>query len=699
MKISVFSIALLVALAAPAVAQTSVRTDGKVPFDVNHLVMMDRISSMTVAPDAAHVAFVVRHTDLEANRGRTDLYVMRNDGTGLRRLTSDPAGDSNPVWANDSRSLYFLSTRSGGSQIWQIAIDGGEATQVSDLPLDVSDLKLSPTGDHVAFSLEVFVDCEDLECTKSRLDEDANDGRSGVVYDQLFVRHWDTWEDGRRRHVFVAPLTGDGTIGTPIDMMPGMDADSPSVPFGGAEEFTFTPQGDGIVFTARVGGPAEPWSTDFDLYHSLVGNPRPQNLTEANEAWDTMPVFSPDGRTLAYLSMRVPNYEADRFRIVTRSWEHTGNQPRVGEWNWVSEGWDRSPGSLSWTEDGQAFLAHADHLGRTAMFRIDARTGASKVLVDGGAVKGEEHVGGRIYYTEDNFRSPVQIFSVNSQGGDRRQLTRFNAERLESVAMGEPEQFTFTGANGAEVYAWVVKPANFDRHGKYPVAFLIHGGPQGSFGQGFHYRWNPQTYAGAGYAAVMVDFHGSTGYGQEFTDSIQDNWGGWPLQDLQAGLAAAIERYEWMDGDRVAALGASYGGYMINWIAGNWPDRFTCLVNHDGLFDLKSMYFATEELWFPEREFQGQPWNSKAFDRWNPSNYVDKWKTPMLVIHGELDYRVPIGEGLMTFTALQRRGIPSRFLYFPDENHWVLKPKNSIQWHEEVQRWLDQWTKDDGGAR
>ena len=694
MKNLCLSIALLAAAVLPAGAQES----GVEPFSAEHLVMMDRISSTTVSPDGEHVAFVVRHTDLEANRGRTDLYLMESDGEDLRRLTADPAGDWNPVWAPDSQWIYFLSSRSGSSQVWRIRVDGGEAQQVSDLPLDVGDMKLSPDGRQVAFSMEVFVDCPDLECTTERLEEREEDGRSGMVYDQLFVRHWDTWKDGRRRHLFVARVLDDGTIDEPIDVMPDMDADSPSKPFGGASEYTFTPDGTGIVFTARNAGAEEPWSTNFDLYHSLILDPRPQNLTTDNEAWDTTPVFSPDGSALAFLSMRVPGYEADRYRIVTRNWESTGNQPKVGPRHWVSEDWDRSAYSLGWTEDGRAFLSHANHLGRRALFRIDARTGESEILVDGGSVKSEEHRDGRIYFAEDDFRSPVQIFSIDEDGGDRKQLTDFNAERLAKVAMGEPEQFTFTGANGDEVYAWIVKPANFDPDRTYPVAFLIHGGPQGSFGQGFHYRWNPQTYAGAGYASVMVDFHGSTGYGQDFTDSIQDNWGGWPLEDLQKGLAAALERYPWMDDERVAALGASYGGYMINWIAGNWPERFTCLVNHDGLFDLESMYYSTEELWFPEREFGGQPWNSRAYERWSPSNHVEKWQTPMLVIHGELDYRVPISEGLQTFTALQRRGIPSRLLYFPDENHWVLQPENSLMWHEEVIGWIDRWTKP-GGAR
>jgi dipeptidyl aminopeptidase/acylaminoacyl peptidase len=295
----------------------------------------------------------------------------------------------------------------------------------------------------------------------------------------------------------------------------------------------------------------------------------------------------------------------------------------------------------------------------------------------------------------DTMRSPVDLFSAALDGSDRRRLTDLNAERLAATGRGEFEQFSFAGWNDETVYGYVVKPADFDPEQRYPLAFIIHGGPQGSSDNDFHYRWNPQPYAGAGYAVVMIDFHGSTGYGQAFTDSITDDWGGKPLVDLQRGLATALDTYSWIDGTRACALGASYGGYMINWIAGNWPDGFRCLVNHDGTFDQRMMYYATEELWFPEWEHAGPYWeNPDAHERHNPANHVAKWKTPMLVIHGALDFRIPESQGLATFTALQRQGIPSRFLYFPDENHWVLKPSNSVLWHDTVLEWLDRWLQD-----
>jgi len=651
-------------------------------FTVHDLIAMDRIGSPQVSPDGDWVAFTVSELDREANRRRTDIWLVRTDGSGLRRLTTDPATDFNPVWSPDGRSIWFLSTRSGSTQVWRKPMAGGAGEQMTDLPLGLGNLIMAPDGRHVAFSIDVYPDCRTLACTKSRLDEAAERQATGVLYDRLFIRHWDTWSDGRRSHIFVMPAFG----GEPVDVMQGMDADSPSKPFGGSEEFTFTPDGRSIVFTARLAGAQEPWSTDFDLYVVPVhGSGAPSLITIDNRAWDTGPVFSPDGRTLAYLAMARPGYEADRFRIVLKSWPD-------GEARVLTEDWDRSPGSIAWSPDGRTILATAGNIGNVSLFAIDARTGDARVLVRQGHVRSPSFADGRIVFAMDHFRSPVELYSARPDGSDVRAITRINYERLARIEFGEPEHFSFSGWNGETVYAWMVKPADFDPARKYPIAFLIHGGPQGSFGNDFHYRWNPQIYAGAGYAAIMVDFHGSTGYGQAFTDAIRYDWGGKPLEDLQKGLAAALERYDWLDGERACALGASYGGYMINWIAGNWPDRFRCLVNHDGVFDQRMMYYATEELWFPEWEQGGTYWsNPEGYERHNPARFVENWDTPMLVIHGALDYRIPLEQGIAAFTALQRKGIPSRFLYFPDENHWVLSPANSVLWHETVLDWLARW--------
>ena len=654
------------------------------PFTIHDMLAMDRISEHQVSPDGKTVVFVLRTTDLEANRGRTDLWLVQADGTGLRQLTAHPAGDSNPVWAPDSRSIYFLSTRSGSSQVWRIAVDGGEAQPVTRLPLDVSNLLISPDGKSLAFSLEVFPDAETIQETADRLAKLEKRQASGMIYDRLFIRHWDTWLDGRRNHVFVLPAAG----GEPVDVMAKMDADSPSKPFGGPEEVAFAPDGKGVVFTAKDAGREEAWSTNYDLFYAPAdGSAPPRNLTAANKAWDTQPKFSPDGKTMAWLAMARPGFEADRYRIMLQAWPDGTPHP-------LAEGWDRSPQSLAWSTDGKSLYVTADNFGQTALFAVDAATGQAKLVVEKGTAAGPQPAGDRIVYELDTLNSPVEIFSVKPDGTDARPVTRINADRVAVARMGRAEQYTFPGWNNETVYGYVITPSDFDPAKKYPVAFLIHGGPQGSFGNHFHYRWNPQAYCGAGYAVVMVDFHGSTGYGQAFTDAISDHWGDRPLEDLQKGLAAATAKYPWLDGDRVAALGASYGGYMINWIAGNWPDRFRCLICHDGNLDERAAYYDTEELWFPEWDHAGTPWdNPTGYAKHNPADYVARWKTPTLVIHGGKDYRVVDTQGISTFTALQRRGIPSKFLYFPDENHWVLKPANSILWHDTVLGWMDQWTK------
>ena len=656
------------------------------PFSVHDMLTMARLSDSQVSPDGRWIVFVLRETDLEANKGRTNLWLVSADGTGLRRLTSHPEADSNPRWASDAKSVWFISTRSGSSQVWRIRIDGDEAEQVTNQPLDVGNLVTfeKPGGEHIAFTMEVFPDCGTVACTKDRLDEIKATKASGRIYDRIFVRHWDTWKDGRRSHLFVMPAAG----GQAVDVMLGTDADTPSKPFGGPEEITFTPDGKGLIFTARDVGREEPWSTDFDLYWVTIdGSKPPKCLTEENKAWDTHPVFSPDGRTLAYLAMTKPGYESDRFRIVLHCWP--GGKRRV-----LTENWDCSPSSICFSADGKTLYATAANTGQKSLFAINVKTGTVQTIVKESGVSSLCIAGNRIIYGLNNLRSPVELYSVRPNGSDVRKITNINSRKIAAARMGEYEQFTFRGWNNETVYCYVVKPVDFSPSRKYPVAFLIHGGPQGSFGNTFHYRWNPQAYAGAGYAAVMVDFHGSVGYGQAFTDSIRGDWGGKPLEDLQKGLAAALERYPWMDGRRVGALGASFGGYMINWIAGNWPDRFRCLVNHDGNLDERMAYFDTDELWFPEWDHLGTPWDNPAgYEKHNPVNFVRNWKTPMLVIHGALDFRVADTQGLSTFTALQRLGIESKLLYFPDENHWVLKPANCILWHETVLGWLDRWLK------
>jgi dipeptidyl aminopeptidase/acylaminoacyl peptidase len=682
-RISIAVFAVFLSIGIPIGAAASPQTPDKThPLTIHDMLAMDRISDSRVSPDGKWIVFNVRETDLEANRGRTDIWLVGTDGKGLRRLTSHPAADFNARWSSCGKCVFFLSTRSGSSQVWRIKVDGGEAEQVTRLPLDVGSLVVSPVGETLAVTMEVFPGASP-EATAEKLESIQKGKATGRLYERLFIRHWDTWTDGRRSHLFVVPVKG----GEAKDLMPAMDADTPSKPFGGPEEISFTPDGKGLVFTARDVGREEAWSTDFDLYAVPAdGSVPPRCLTEGNQAWDTTPVFSPDGKTLAYLAMSRPRYEADRFRLVLRSWPE--GQTRV-----LTEAWDFSVSSFCWTRDGKKILATAPSKGQTSLFAVDAATGKADTLVGQGTVASFAPAEAGIVFERNDLKSPAEIYLLGPDGGEKA-ITAINAAKIAAVRLGDPEQFSFKGWNNETVYGYIVKPVDFDSAKKYPVAFLIHGGPQGSFGNDFHYRWNPQAYAGAGYAVVMVDFHGSTGYGQAFCDSIRGDWGGKPLEDLKKGLAAALARYPWMEGTRVGALGASFGGYMINWIAGNWPDRFKCLVSHDGNVDERAAYFETEELWFPEWDHMGTPWdNPQNFEKHNPANFIKNWKTPMLVVHGGQDFRVVETQGIGSFNVLQRRGIPSQFLYFPDENHWVLKPANSILWHDTVLGWLDRWLK------
>jgi dipeptidyl aminopeptidase/acylaminoacyl peptidase len=464
-----------------------------------------------------------------------------------------------------------------------------------------------------------------------------------------------------------------------------MDADAPSKPFGGREQYTFTPDGAGIVFTARDVGREEAWSTDLDLFTAPIdASSPPRRLTTENRATDTDPSFSPDGTLLAYLAMDRPGYEADKLTVILRGWPD-------GESRRLTDGWDRSAEALEWSPDGRTLYVLAQDTGQGGLFALDIATGSVTPLVSQDHVSRVQAVGDSVFYSHDSLAGPADL-SVLSEGRHRR-LTRLNAGRMQGVTIGEAEQFSFRGWNDETVYGYVIKPVGFDPAKRYPIAFIVHGGPQGSAGNDWHYRWNPQVYAGAGYGVVQIDFHGSTGYGQAFTDSIRGDWGGPPLEDLQKGFAAALDRFPFLDPTRAAALGASFGGYMINLMAGVWNEPWRCLVTHDGNIDERFAYFATEELWFPEWEHGGTPWENPAgYAKDNPVDHVAAWRVPTLVIHGALDYRVSDVEGLAVFTALQRRGVPSRLLHFPDENHWVLKPENSVLWHETVLEWLDRWT-------
>jgi dipeptidyl aminopeptidase/acylaminoacyl peptidase len=681
--------ALALLMAGSALGAAAPAKDGARAFNVQDLVRLQRISDPAIAPDGKRLAFTLRTTDMEANKGRTGIWVLDTGKRGAvpRRVTDLAANASSAQWSADGKFIYYQSNRSGSMQVWRVA-PGSEAVQVTNLPLDVGSFRVSPKADRVLVSVDVFLDCSDLECTKQRLDATRKSPASGVLYTELFVRHWDTWSDGRRSQIFALSLDGDGAArGTPVNLCGGIVGDVPSKPFGGKEDYAISPDGSQVAFSVRAAGAGEPWSTHFDIYLVPAAGGAPRNLTADNTAWDGQPAFSPDGTQLAYVATDRPGFEADRFHLVLLDLKTGTKRP-------LTQAWDRSIGSFAWGHDGKTLYATTEHLGQRPLWAIDAASGRASAITGAGQVEAFSIGAKMAFYTASTLGSPADLYAVGFGGGKTTQLTHVNQDALASIALGGYEQFSFPGWNGETVFGYVVQPPNFKRDQKYPVALVVHGGPQGSLANIWHWRWNAQAFAGAGYGVVMIDFHGSEGYGQAFTDSISGDWGGKPLEDLKLGVAAALKQYPWLDGDHMCALGGSYGGYMMNWIAGQWPDRFKCLVSHDGIFDNRSMYYSTEELWFPEHEFGAPEYqNPAAYAQHNPLDYVSRWKTPTLVIQGGLDYRVPETQGLSVFTALQRRGVPSELLYFPGENHWVLKPGDSIQWYDTVIGWLNRWAR------
>ena len=684
-----FAASVLALAMGGAVQAQAVESAAAKPFTYQDMVSLDRLSGLHVDSSGPYAVFQVRSTDLVKNKGVNSLWIkdLAAIGTPERKLAISEGGATDPQWSADGKTLYFVSSRSGSSQVWKTDVMGAAASPVTSLPLDVQAYQPTPDGKGVVVALAVFPDCKgaEIDCTVKRQAEVKADPSSGVVYTKLFVRHWDTWADGTRNHLFYQSFDG----GTPVALTDGYDGDVPSKPFGDEADFTVAPDSKTVFFSAREAGTSEPWSTNFDLYSVPLSGGALVDLTGDNKAWDASPRVSPDGKTLAYKAMKRPGFEADRFGIYLRDLT-------TGAVTAVATDWDRSVDDITWAKDGKSLLVTAADVGLERLFRVDVKTGKATPQSKDGHIDAFAESASGMVYLKSALNSPAQLYLANSKamfidmGG--RNLTGFNPG-LKSWAMGSYEQFSFKGWNDETVYGYVVKPTNYVEGKTYPVAFLIHGGPQGSFGDSWSYRWNPETYAGEGYAVVMIDFHGSTGYGQAFTDAISQHWGDRPLEDLQKGWAAAQADYKFLDADRACALGASYGGYMINWIAGNWKAPWKCLVEHDGIFDSRTMAEETEELWFSEWENGGVPYtNMVQMDAFNPALFAKNWSVPQLVVHSDKDFRVVPGQGIATFTALQRQGVESEFLRFPDENHWVLKPQNSLKWHATVFDWLKQHT-------
>ncbi len=658
---------------------------------VDDMLAMQRVAEPAVSPDGNWVAYTLRTTEVAANRGRTDIWLAAVDGSSVRRLTAAPESESSPTWSPDGSYVYFLSSRGGRSQVWRIAPNGGESEVVTNVAADIGGFKIFPDGKRLLLAIDVWPNAKTLAASNKLDDEHASSNASGNVsgsataYDSLLFRHWDTWEDGKYSHLFAwTPRVATSTVDNIVDLTPGLTTDAPTHPFGGMEEISISNDGKNVAYVIRNSGNRNAWTTNTDVFWvSSDGRGKAVNLTTDNPAYDFAPTLSPDGKSLAILSMARAGFEADRQRV--RIIDLASRKTRT-----LTEAWDRSANSLSWSPDGKQLYTSADNLGQQSIFGIDVTTGNVKLLIEKSDNSSPTVAGTHLVYLHNSLRQPTEIFTAALDGTAAKAITHHNDARVAAIAWGAYEQFSFQGAKGDTVYGYVMKPAKFNGK-KAPVALLVHGGPQGSMGDHFHYRWNPQAFAGAGFASVFIDFHGSTGYGQKFTDAIRGDWGGAPYEDLMKGLDAALVKFPWLDGNRAVAAGASYGGYMINWINGH-TDRFKALVVHDGNLDERMAYYDTEELWFPEWEHGGTPWeNPTGYTNHNPIDFVKNWKTPTLVVHSALDFRVVDTQGMSTFTALQRKGIASRFLHFPDENHWILKPQNSQRWHQEVFAWLTKY--------
>ncbi|MGN6059099.1 MAG: dipeptidyl-peptidase 5 [Sphingomicrobium sp.] len=670
-----FLAAAAAALAAsPALARPMTATD---------MQSMHRLGTPEVSRDGRYAVFTMSTTDWDKNKRINTLYLLDLTRRGATPQAVAGAEKGHDAVFGPDGAIWFLMPVDDQDQLFRMPV-GGTPVQVSSFKGDIGGFKLSPSGDHVAVFADRDLRCADLNC--AGLPEKPKRG-SGRTYDQLFIRHWDTWaEPGVRSRLFTFAVAGGKLSGAGVPVEGNLVGDTPSKPFGGPEELAFSPDGRTLYFTLREAGRIEPLSTNLDIFAvPSDGSAPPVNLTAQNHATDTLPAVSPDGRTLAYAAMARPGYESDRQVLMLRDLASNKVRP-------LTQGWDRSVGSIEWAKDGRSLLVTADDTLEHPVFRVDVATGrVTRLTGDGHFDNVRALPGGGAIATMNSIMAPDDLYRLDARGRATR-LTDVNRELLAQLDPMTFQKFSFPGANKDTVWGWELKPIV---NRTLPIVFLVHGGPQGSFSNSWSYRWNPRLFSSPGYASVSVDFHGSTGYGQAFTDAIHQNWGGWPLEDLKLGLAYATAHDPQLEANNACAAGGSYGGYMMNWIEGNWPDRFKCIVQHDGVFDARAMAYETEELWFDEWEHGGHPYYeaSAEFEKWNPVNYVDKWKTPQLVVTSEKDFRIPYTQGIAAFTALQRRDIPSRLLIFPDENHWVLKPKNSVQWYDEVFNWFAKYLK------
>ena len=657
----------------------------KQPFDVYAMLRLARIGEPVLSPDGKLVAFTVQTVDLDKNTKPKQIYVVGVNGGAPQQITHDGTDNERARWSPDSRQIFYVSDRGGSSQIWSMNPDGSGARQISRLSTEAAGILVSPDGKKIVFLSDVYPECgSDDACNKSKMDAEAASKVKARIYTSLLYRHWNHWQSKRRQHIMA--MNSDGT--SVKDLTPGTH-DAPPFSLGGPDDYAISPDSLELAFTMNTDENLAT-STNSDIFTVPLTGGEPRRITISPGA-DDAPLYSPDGKYLAFRSQERAGYESDRWRLMAL-------ERATGRTTNLSDALDRWVESFTWSPDSTRLFFTAEDRGRTGVQMIYVTGGGIRNIISGDSSLDDVQLnsdGSFMIYTEQSGSRPVEIFRASSTGGLGVPLTRLNDSLLASSALQPLENFWVDSADGTRVNAFVVKPPGFSETRKYPVLLLIHGGPQGAWGETWSYRWNAQVFASAGYLVVMPNPRGSTGYGQKFIDEINGDWGGKVYDDIMA-VTDHVASLPYADADRMAAAGGSFGGYMIDWMLGH-TTRFKAMVSHDGVFDLRSMAGATEELWFPLWEFKGMPWdNPEMYEKWSPSYYVKDFKTPTLVFHGELDYRVPLDQGLQLFTSLQMQKVPSKIVLFPDEGHWVLKPQNSVLWYTQFLDWIGEWVKKPG---
>ena len=676
------TLALLALAATPLAAQKRAMT-------FEDFSAIKGVSDPQISPDGRQVLYAVRTTDIAANKRTTVTYVMPVSGGAASRFPSGSVSASEARWSPDGRHVAYVA----GGQLWVAEPDGGSAKQLTSLNGGAEGPVWAPTSDRVAFVSSAWPDCTTDACNVTKDSVKAASKVKAHATDQLMYRHWNAWDEGTRSHLFTVAIAG----GTPRDVTQGARYDVPPGPFAGSEGYTWSNDGRALAYTAKDQGRADAWTTDLNVYTVSADGGTAQVITAGNKGADQNPVYSPDGRWIFYASQRRAGFESDRWRLM--AYDRTSGQSHE-----LLPAWDRNADAYTVTNSGDAIYVQAVDAGRTKFYRVafDTKTGiagAPKLVV------GERNNAGlslsadasSAVWTRDAIDAPGEVWLATLANGvvsTQRALTHENDALVAQLDLHPAEDYWFTGANGARLQGFVVKPPNFDPKRKTPVVLLIHGGPQGEWLDNWGGRWNFQMYASTGIAVVAINPRGSIGYGQKLVDEVSKDWGGKAYKDLMMGLDTALARNAWMDRNATAAAGGSYGGYMVNWIAGH-TKRFKALITHAGVFNLETMYGATEEIWFPEWEYGGPYWKNaqmeQQYRKWSPHLFAGNFTTPQLVIHGELDYRIPYSEGLSLFTALQKQNVPSRLVVFPDEGHWILKPQNAQLWWKEVHGWLGKY--------